>query len=109
MTRRSRRLLPLLLLGLPLAGHAATVVAHCGMTHFVRNGGTEMASTAIAVRNADPVYTATVVVTKDGSRNHLSVGATPRIRERVFDAVTSAFRETTTRSSSNSACDLSAN
>lgn len=186
MTRLSLRLLPLVLLGLPLAGHAATVVAQCGLTHFVRNGGTEMASTAITVRNADPVYTATIarltirdglgnvvhdsgtstplplntdfpntfpggrditqippggsaylrsnhiwgnnglpsgaagnevgqslsatlVITKDGPRNHLAVAVTPRIRERVLDPVTSSYRETTTRSSGNSLCDLSAN
>jgi hypothetical protein len=56
---------------LPAMAHAATDVYQCGMTHFVRNAGTEMVSTTLSVRNADSVYAATVLqlTIRDGEGN----------------------------------------
>lgn len=49
------------LLMAPVLASAATQTFRCGMTHFVRSGGTELASTTLSIRNADPGYTATVL------------------------------------------------
>lgn len=48
--------------------HTATQLFHCGMTHFVRNAGTEIASTTITVRNADSFNSATIerLTVRDG-------------------------------------------
>ena len=169
---------------LPAVGQAATLTVHCGMAHYVRNGGTELASTTIAVRNSDPTYaatitslairdgqgrvllefgpataplplntdlpltypggrditqvppggsvylrsnhiwghnglpsgdagnevgqlmTATLVISKEGPRSHITVSTTPRIRERVFNPVSGTYREGETHSSGNTVCDV---
>jgi hypothetical protein len=48
-------------LAAPALAQASTEKFQCGMTHFIRSGGTEMVSSSISVRNADPMYPATIV------------------------------------------------
>ena len=58
-----KRLMSILLLGLmmaPLAARAKTRAETCIVSHFVRNGGNELRSTAIIFTNADPRHTATI-------------------------------------------------
>jgi hypothetical protein len=48
-------------LAMPALAQAGIEKFQCGMTHFIRSGGTEMASSSISVRNADPMHPATIV------------------------------------------------